>query len=517
MQNRESLGFNPAFMPFVGSCPTYGGFFSGFPFLEDANKGNRCMPRSTLNSRPLVRMLSASPLPIYVLDAQRSIVFANPSFGQWTDSDTKSWIGRICSYHTGGDRQDGDTQAAYLCPPPETFLGNNTQGNVSCCGVDGQILTRRAQFIALSDQATTCPGVIAIVYPNPIAATDELSDHIPLISLADGESATGELHDQIRELRQKTAQIYALERLVGNSPIMHHVRQQIDIAILSRTNTLIWGPSGVGKQHIARTIHCGDRLVGSILPCDCTLLDVELLKTTLTAFMRQLKVNKNECHSLLLLDVDRLSDDAQRELVEFVRGQHKPVRTLATSTESLGQLAERGQFRTDLAFILSPLSIGIPPLSKRQEDIPLLVQLLLEQLNSQGAKQLSGFTPEVLDRLSILPWKTNVDQMLIVVKKCFEQSDGPYIELSDLPDEVRLESEAMVHAPRQAPSLSLDKILEDVERTYLERVLKWAKGNKTRAAKQLNWNRTRLHRRLQQLGLEQPPDPDADPVSFIPE
>lgn len=462
-------------------------------------------------------MLSESPLPIYVLDTQRSIVFANPAFGQWTGSDTKSWIGRICNYHTEGDRQDGDTQAAYLSPPPEVFLGKNIQGNVSCCGVDGQILTHRAQFIALSDQATTCPGVIAIVYPNPTATTDELSEHVPFIALADGESAASELHDQIRKLRQKEARFYALDRLVGNSSIMHHVRQQVNIAILSHANTLIWGPSGVGKQHIARTIHFGSRLVGSILPCDCALLDVELLKTTLTAFVRQLQVNRDECHSLLLLDVDRLSDVAQHELVEFVCSQHKPVRTLATSTESLTQLAERGQFRTDLALVLSPLAIGIPPLSKRQEDIPLLVQLLLEQLNSKGTKQLSGFTPEALDRLSILPWEKNVDQMLMVVEKCFEQSAGPYIELSDLPNEVRLASEAMVHAPRQAPSLSLDKILEDVERTYLERVLKWAKGNKTRAAEQLNWSRARLHRRLQQLDLEQPPDPDDDPVSFIPE
>ena len=97
------------------------------------------------------------------------------------------------------------------------------------------------------------------------------------------------------------------------------------------------------------------------------------------------------------------------------------------------ELARRGRYREDLASLLSTLIIELPPLASRREDLPLLVQLFLEEINARGGKQLGGFTPRALDRLDGYAWPGNVDELVQVVMLCHERAAGPLVGPDDLP------------------------------------------------------------------------------------
>jgi DNA-binding NtrC family response regulator len=204
---------------------------------------------------------------------------------------------------------------------------------------------------------------------------------------------------------------------------------------------------------------------------------------------------------LLLLEVDQLPLDAQAELAGFLALPGFELYTIATSQDSLFELASHERFRADLAHALSTLTIEIPPLSARPQDIPLLCQCLVERFNAQGGRQLSGFTSEALDELAAYPWPENVDELADVVNLACEASDGPFVDAGQLPEKIRWSQKAVAHPRREEQPIVLAQLLEEIERELMVRALKRAKGNKTKAAKLLGVTRARFLRRLEHFGL----------------
>jgi DNA-binding NtrC family response regulator len=168
-------------------------------------------------------------------------------------------------------------------------------------------------------------------------------------------------------------------------------------------------------------------------------------------------------------------------------------------------LASAGEFSAALAGQLSTITIELPALAERKEDLPLLAQSFLEEVNARGGKQVAGFTGEALDLLCEYSWPENLDELSAVVRQAHERSQGAEVAARNLGETIHCSAGAKVHPPRVDETIVLGEFLASVEKELIARALKRAKGNKTKAAKLLGLTRPRLYRRLVQLGME-PPD-----------
>jgi DNA-binding NtrC family response regulator len=201
------------------------------------------------------------------------------------------------------------------------------------------------------------------------------------------------------------------------------------------------------------------------------------------------------------LEVDQLPAEAQAVLAGMLNISEFGLRTLATTSDPLLQLAGAGRFRLDLAFALSTLAIELPPLSARIDDLPLLAQSLLEDGNLDGERQLSGFEPAALDALRAFSWPGNIEELAEVVQSAAQCAAGPRVAFADLPETIRHWSQAATHPPRREERIVLDEFLQEIEKELLVRALAQAKGNKAKAARLLGVTRARVLRRADHFGL----------------
>jgi DNA-binding NtrC family response regulator len=306
------------------------------------------------------------------------------------------------------------------------------------------------------------------------------------------------------QLRQRLGPLYQVHQLIGEHPAIQRAREQIQAAAVSRARVVVLGPPGSGREQVARTIYYmqAPGNAGALVPLSCSLLDAELLQTTISAFIHtKPEIEVTGPASLLLLDVDQLNADAQRSLMAVLNIIELRAHSLATSSQSLTDLAERGLYRTDLANHLSTMVIELPPLASRKEDIPLLAQKLLEHFNAQSAPQLSGWTDAALDHLMAHDWPGNMDELTDVVRQSCRQATGSRVDVSDLPSRLSEIHKAAAHPNRTPEAIDLQTLLERIERELLERAMRQAKGNRARAARLLGISRARLLRRMSQLNM----------------
>ncbi len=441
----------------------------------------------------LARLLADSAAPIYVLDEDRRIVFCNAACAQWVGLAADDLVGQQCIYHSPGDDSKPSAVAAGLCPPPKVFAGQVQTATVSCTAPDGTLVWRRGHFVPLSDGQDESAEVLAVLDTN---------DCGPAVQ----ESASdAQLHEQVRRFRAAMTAHFRLDGLIGASPAIVRVRAQIELAACCDAHVLVAGPRGSGKDHVAKSIHHAQRERGHLVPLDCGVLDANLLRATLRAVWLKHSALKGAA-SILLADVDAAPPELQSDLVELLRVNPHAVRVIATAQRPLDELGEEGRFSRQLACGLSTISIQLPPLCERIQDLPLLAQAFLEQVNATSIKQVGGFTSEAIDRLTGYNWPGNIDELAGVVRRAHEAAQGGEVAMHDLPSEIHRAAGAAAHPARNEEVIDLEEFLGRLEVELITRALRRAKGNKSKAARLLGLTRPRLYRRLVQLGLEQPPD-----------
>jgi transcriptional regulator with PAS, ATPase and Fis domain len=454
----------------------------------------------------LARLLDETSLPLYAVDGQRQIVFANSACCQWLGVSADDLIGRQCTYVAdGADPMTAMCNA--LCPPPEAFAGQLAHGEI-CCPASGACAFERRSAIFLRITGTDAKTAAVLV-----AIKTGIPSEISNVKSWTADS----LHALLVKLRGDLGKRYHISQLIGVSDAILRVREQVLLAAESGTRTIIIGPTGSGREHVARTIHHAQPAdsIGPLVPIDCRLIDAEQMQARLTSLLRNQHERPTERPSAaLLLEVDRLSPTAQQELISFMQLPKIELKTLATSRVSLDKLVAKGRFRPDLASRLSTLAIRLPPLAARRTDIPLLAQHFLEQHNSQSETQLSGFQPAALELLLSLPWKKNIDQLATAVAAACSQATGPRVAVTDFPDWVHLAQDDASRPRRADEPIQLDSFLAEIEKELLLRAMRAARGNKSRAATLLGLSRQRLIRRLIQLGLV--PKSADEPVIFEP-
>ena len=467
------------------------------------------MPRPPSPGRLLLRLLDESAVPVAALGSGRQFVFANRSLGEWLGVDPEQLLERRCDYTSGGD-DPLVAAAAAICPPPEAFAGEMEFGwaNRPAAG-DRPSERRPIRYLRLN--GTEVAGSVLLVVILPVEDNQPPKPASPL--------SPERLHALLQELRGELGRRFHISQLIGESDAISRVREQGRVAAKSGARVLVVGPPGGGREHVARTIHYGHETgsVGPLVPIACPLVDAEQMQFALTQMLRKQHESPTEHPpAALLLDVDRLRPDAQQELAGFLHLPQIELHTLATSRVPLSRLATRGKFCPDLAYVLTTLTIMLPPLRRRPNDIPLLAQHFLEEFNAAGGRQLSGFQPTALELLAGLPWPGNIDELTRAVREACERAAGPQVRPTDLPDWVHLAASGAAHLPRKVEPIQLDDFLAEIERELLARALKAARGNKSKAAQLLGLSRPRLLRRLTQLGLAAPSAAAEEPVVFEP-
>ncbi|BBO93246.1 sigma-54-dependent transcriptional regulator [Desulfosarcina ovata] len=322
-----------------------------------------------------------------------------------------------------------------------------------------------------------------------------------------------------QQLRDELQRIRPIPALIGKSPAMEKIRETIRQVAPSDTNVLILGESGTGKEIVAKAIHLlSNRQSKRFVAFNCGSFTEELMANELFGHEKGAFTGADREHVGLLevadggtVFLDEIGDMPltmqikllrvmqERELMRVggVTPRQVNVRFLAATHRDLHEDARTGQFRQDLYYRLNVITIHIPPLAERREDIPLLAQRFLARIAGEMQKEVSGIDSEVMELLGQYSWPGNVRELENIVERAVALATKPTIGADQLPDHIRnLTIETYRTAGDAIPTL------EEQEKRYIEWVLQKTEGNKTHAAKIMGIDRVSLWRKLKRFGWD---------------
>ncbi|MEX0610889.1 MAG: helix-turn-helix domain-containing protein [Pirellulales bacterium] len=490
----------------------------------------------------LTDLLDASSRPIYAVDARRRIVYCNSALAAWLDLQPARIVGRLVEYHSqpaagGGSRADELAPLADLCPPPRALTGEPCVATISCLARGGGLVHRRAEFVPLGmanlreADSRSQSGVLAFLASRDLTPQE-------LASELSGESSADELHRTIRQFRRAQAVRYAVESLLGESTAMRKLRAQVAAAAASGANTLICGPAGGGRAHVARAIHysaVGDANV-KLVPVDCEVASDDLLRRALDA-VRATDPAAHHRPTLLLENLDRLPSSQQAQLSSLISQNLFSARIIATCSRHTRCAVADAESNVepskaddpadgtrsvpatlDLALFdaISTITIYVPRLADRLEDLPILAQFFLEAANRASGKQVGSVRADALDLLAFHSWPDELDELRQVIAAAHRACSSHEITPANLPAIIHHASKTAACVRRQPERIVLDELLANIENEAIVRALAQARGNKTEAAELLGMTRPRLYRRLLQLGLAGPEFIEHDSIDEAP-
>jgi len=317
---------------------------------------------------------------------------------------------------------------------------------------------------------------------------------------------------RLRHLLRKAGQF---GKLVGRSSAMQRVMAMVEQLAPSTASAIIRGESGTGKELIARTIHdLSPRHGGPYIAVNCAAMPETLMESELFGHERGAFTGADRrregCFELanggtLLLDeITEMKADLQAKLLRVIEEQKLrrlggtsevalDVRVLAASNRNLEEALRDAALREDLYYRLNVFTIELPPLRDHPEDIPDLVEHFIREFSEAGDKTAKGVDNEALEVLRNYRWPGNVRQLRNVIQRALIVSHGPLIVADDLPPEVR----RLSGNTAGAFELPLGSSLDDLEREFIRRTLKFTSGNKARVAELLGISLKTLYNRLE--------------------
>ena len=317
--------------------------------------------------------------------------------------------------------------------------------------------------------------------------------------------------------REELRERYRVDRLVGSSAAMLEVYKLVARVAPGRSTVLVQGESGTGKELVARAIHYnGPRAAQPFQAVDCgslaeTLLESELFGHVKGAFTGAVTTKRGlleEAHggTCFLDEVGDVGPNPQARILRFLQEHEiKPVggtesrkvdvRVIAATNKDLEGLVKAGRFREDLFYRLNVVTIRLPPLRERREDIPVLAEHFLRKYAAENGKAVSQIAPESLAILQAYAWPGNVRELENIIERAVALTTSPILVPDDLPHRL------MEHRAKPAPASGF-QTLEEMERAHLLRALQEAGGNKKRAAQLLGIGRRTLYRMAERHGIK---------------
>lgn len=304
------------------------------------------------------------------------------------------------------------------------------------------------------------------------------------------------------------------ETLIGRSKKIREVLAMIDRVAPTSTHVLIQGESGTGKELVANIIHKkSKRSNGPFVVVNCASLQAELLENELfghekgaftgASFMKRGLFEMADGGTFFIDEISEMNPNIQAkllraiELKEFRRvGGNKQiqvdVRVLAATNKRLEEEVKKGYFREDLFYRLNVVTINLPPLRERKEDIPLLVDYFLKKKNLEEGNKVKTISPEALEYLVNYDWPGNVRELANVIERAIILSSSDVISIKDLP----------LSISRQESSYNSISTIVSMEKSLIEKTLKEFNGNKTRTAKVLGISVRNLYRKINKYGIQ---------------
>jgi DNA-binding NtrC family response regulator len=361
-------------------------------------------------------------------------------------------------------------------------------------------------------------------------------DNEELLLLISRALEVRKLEAEVEVLKTELSARYSFANIVGTSGRMNSIFQTMDRIARVDGTVLLTGESGTGKELVARAIHfAGPRKAAPFVVVNCgaiprDLIESEFFGHSKGAFTdaRSETTGKFElAHggTIFLDEVAELPLDAQvkllrvlgeREIVKVGGTRTIPidVRVIAATNKVLEEEVRKGRFREDLYFRLAVLSLHLPPLRERREDVPLLGEHFLRKYGSELKTEVRGIAKDALDLLLRYDWPGNVRELENVIYEAMVLADGPVIDEHGLPPRLRGELAAEdgeerpaslgTRAPRDSLREAAQSAAEGAERVLIEKALVEAGGNRTLAARKLGVSRKTLFNKMKSLGIDNP-------------
>ncbi|HEX5759622.1 MAG TPA: sigma 54-interacting transcriptional regulator [Thermoanaerobaculia bacterium] len=310
---------------------------------------------------------------------------------------------------------------------------------------------------------------------------------------------------------------------LGVSPRMQQVIEELRSAVDPAVPVLLRGEPGVGKELLARSLHqSGPRRNGPFVVASCagarpTQLEAELFGAEVPGrdgpVRREGKLTLAHGGTLYLEDVDQLPTDTQARLSRFLRtaevepaggdqGQKVDVRVIASSRESLEEMAGRGEFRVDLAYRLARCTIEVPPVRERKEDLPLLLQSYINRYCHETGKRMQGITMKAKSALLAYDYPGNLEELTNIARQLvYLCPSGRPIDVNLLPDKVRRGASQTVPRIEASSDLGLEGLVASCEQSAIREALRRTHGNKSQAARLLGLSRNGLTIKMARHGI----------------
>src|SRR5881628_2883779 len=336
-----------------------------------------------------------------------------------------------------------------------------------------------------------------------------------LLKLIDKALERRQLIERNKVLQQRLDDLLRQGAIVGGSPAFRRMMMLVEQVASSSATVLIHGESGTGKELVARAIHeRSTRATKAFVAVNCAALPETLLESELFGYERgaftgaagrkEGRFELADGGTLFLDEVADLSAVTQPKILRVLqegeferlggtRSIRVDVRIVAATNQDLAQMVKEKRFREDLYYRLNVITITVPPLRERHEDIRVLAQHFLRVYAAKNGRELEGFTGEAIERLEAYAWPGNVRELENVIERGVVLARASLIDLADLPEEIA----GATPLPEGVLTVRIGTPLAEIEQRLLEATLRATKNNKTLTAKLLGIDPRTVARKLE--------------------
>lgn len=434
----------------------------------------------------LISLIETMSEGLMVVDNTGKIVYFNPSAEQITGYKKEDVLGMSCSIlHTSTCKLSGSLKCNLF--------------------VSGAVKNRKCEIVKKD-------GSIVHLLKNAVVLKDEHGKIKGAVEVMTDVTALYNKEHELEELRQELMQSSGFMGIIGKSPAIMRLIEQIKNASTCNSPVIISGESGTGKELVAEAIHkLSARKKYPFIKVNCAALNEFLLESELfghvkgafTGAFKDRAGRFEAAHngSIFLDEIADMSLNMQAKLLrvlqekEFERvGDHKPikvdVRLISATNQSLPELISSGKFREDLFYRINVIPIHTPPLRERREDIPLLLQYFLKKATLMNKKNIKSIDPVAMEALEAYSWPGNVRQLINAVEYATMTCSGETLQIADLPEYIFSSADT-----------STVQVKNEQKRLKLIKLLTENKWNRTKTAAALGISRVSLWKMMKELDI----------------